>query len=139
MDFEFVVAQAVSHVNKMPIGFKEGLRQDSRLTNTVPEPITPELLLKGYTVPSVNILHPIHDEEIDDPTWNSNNLQTPKKSLEKLQTVRYNLRDLYHTKFLRNLADQATGVKGRYQKVQHKTLKVNDLASLNQGRLYKIS
>ena len=44
-DFELIIAQTVSLLNKRPIAFKEVLRDNSN--DVVPSPITPELLTKG--------------------------------------------------------------------------------------------
>ena len=51
LQFELLIAQTVSIINKRPVPFKECL-QDGRPSNTdFPVPITPELLVKGYNLP----------------------------------------------------------------------------------------
>lgn len=71
-EFEFLVAKAKALINKRPIGFKSMLRANE----SDPElqfVITPELLLKGYEVPSINVL-PCLDisDQIDDLDWQLN-------------------------------------------------------------------
>ena len=43
-DFDFLVCQVVYLVNRRPIAFKEALRDNDA---EVPDPITPELLIRG--------------------------------------------------------------------------------------------
>ena len=52
--FELLVAQAISVINKRPVAFRESSRSDD-VTPEVPVPITPELLIKGYELPSLCI------------------------------------------------------------------------------------
>ncbi|XP_068231971.1 uncharacterized protein [Palaemon carinicauda] len=52
-DFEYLVCHAVHLINRRPIAFKEALRDCS---NSVPTPITPEELIHGYSLVSLNIV-----------------------------------------------------------------------------------
>ena len=54
LDFEFLICQLVHIVNRRPIAFKEGLR-DSSNSEEIPSPITPEILLKGHELTSLNL------------------------------------------------------------------------------------
>ena len=56
LQFELLVAQSVNIVNKRPVAFKECLQNDCPTNLDVPSPITPELLLRGYDLPSVRII-----------------------------------------------------------------------------------
>ena len=74
LDFEFTVAQATNLVNRRPVAFKESLRDGSFDT---PDIITPEKLLKGYELPSINIIPELQD---DDQGWNINPVAKVKKN-----------------------------------------------------------
>ena len=54
-DFDFLIAQTIHLVNRRPISFKAGLRNDSVIL-TIPSQITPEILLHGHELVSVNII-----------------------------------------------------------------------------------
>ena len=60
-DFEYFVCQAVHLVNQRPVAFRESLRDCT--TDSLPVPITPELLVRGYNL-SVNIILSL--ESLDD-------------------------------------------------------------------------
>ena len=48
-EFEFLVCNVIHIVNRRPIAFKEALRENSV---DVPEPLTPEILLRGHELSS---------------------------------------------------------------------------------------
>ncbi|XP_068229328.1 uncharacterized protein [Palaemon carinicauda] len=52
--FEFVIEHTKHQVNKRPIAFKNGLREAN--VNDIPEPITPEKLIRGYDTLSLNLI-----------------------------------------------------------------------------------
>ena len=54
-DLEFLIFQIVSLVNKRPIAFKEGSR-DNDVNQMIPNPITPEMLIRGYELVSLNLI-----------------------------------------------------------------------------------
>ena len=126
-DFEFLICKTIHLVNRRPIAFKEALR-DSHLD--VPDPITPELLIRGYTLPSINLIPELQGfpNEID-PEWSANihPSNNVKCKFEKLQKVRSNLIELYHSEFLGTLVNQAVNLKDRYKPVKHKVLQVGDI------------
>ena len=53
-DFEFFVEQSVHLVNRHPIAFKERMRDS--ITDEVPDAITPEILIHGHELLSINII-----------------------------------------------------------------------------------
>ena len=56
-DFEFHISQTNDIINKRFAAFKDPLRSESP---EVPDPITPEQLLKGYALPAVNVIPDLH-------------------------------------------------------------------------------
>ena len=126
LDFEVVIAQAIHCVNKRPIAFKNSLR-DCSVTQEVPEPITPELLIKGYSTVSVNII-----PEKDREQWEANKSEKICDHYEKLTIVRNNIKNAYHKEFLGTLLNQSTDKKYRYTPVSHKKLKVGDVVLLKE-------
>ena len=65
-DFEYLVAQTRHLVNRRPIAFKSSLRDN--ISQNLPEPITPELLIHGHNLISINLmpsLQNIEDTELD--------------------------------------------------------------------------
>ena len=115
-------------VNKRPVAFKDDLRDIS--DEEVPEPITPELLLKGYDLPCVNILPSLHSA---DPDWNPSNAVTKlSEDFVKLQRVKDNLVRLYHDEFLTNLIKQAVNVKDRYAPATHEQINAGVIVLLKE-------
>ena len=54
-DFLFTMSQAKCLIFKRPVAFKESLR-DYQVYGVLPAPITPECLLRGHDLVTVNIL-----------------------------------------------------------------------------------
>ena len=92
-DFEFLVAQCVSLLNKRPVAFKECLR--SEIGDSVPEAITPEILIYGHPLLSINLI-PYLQQTPADADWalNSGPLDVIKSTYSKLNKVRNKLIDL---------------------------------------------
>ena len=131
LDFNFIVCQTVHIVNRRPIAFKESLRNNNPDENI--KPITPEALLKGYDLVSVNVIPELQVcPDSNDPEWlkNENLPETVRSNHSKLLKARDRLTDLYHTEFLANLIQQAVNEKGRYKPVFHKHLQVGDIVLL---------
>ena len=125
-DFEFVIAQTVHLVNRRPIAFKESLRDSSG--NDVPVPITPEKLIKGFDLNSINIIPELHGDKDSLRDWLPGDPQQAiLDSYDKLKGIRNNLAELYNGAFLGNLMHQATNVKNRYQPVNHRIIKKGDV------------
>jgi hypothetical protein len=134
-EFEYFVAQAVHLVNRRPIAFQESLRDSSG--DTLPEPITPELLIHGHHLLSINIvpsMQSVSDETfIADPNFDPINIV--KDTFSKLRTVRSNLIKRYNDEFLTNLIYQATNEKSRYKPVHHEPIQPGDVVLLKETNL----
>ncbi|XP_064090003.1 uncharacterized protein LOC135204009 [Macrobrachium nipponense] len=106
-DFEFLIGQTIHIVNRRPIAFKEALRETD-LDTTIPEPITPESLLKGYDLVSVNVIPPLQqspDLELDD-NFSLDLTDRVRDNFVKLRKVRQNLIEIYHSEFITSLLQQ---------------------------------
>ena len=66
-DFEFFVEQTVHLVNRRPIAFKEGIRDS--ITDEVPDAITPEILIHGHELLSINIIPDLQGNPDEDLNW----------------------------------------------------------------------
>ena len=65
--FEFHIFQVIHLVNRRPIAFKESPRETNN--EIVPSGITPEILLKGYELISLNVIPNLQSIPDLDPTW----------------------------------------------------------------------
>ena len=131
-DFEFLVYQTVSLVNKRPVAFKEGLRDSSGID--FPEPITPEHLTHGRELISLNIIPELQaDPNPDDPDWSGIPVTSHiRNNFTKLKKVRSRLNDLYHEEFMTNLISQSTDRKDRYKQTKHDLLKKGDVVLIKE-------
>ncbi|XP_068237328.1 uncharacterized protein [Palaemon carinicauda] len=126
-DFDFIVHKTKHLVNRRPISFKESLRDSSG--ESIPEIITPEMLIHGRELVSINIIPQLQGPTDADPEFNADQIPS---SLLKLQNVRHNLIKIYNEEFVGNLIYQAVNNKDRYKPVQHKELKVGDIVLLKE-------
>ena len=127
-DFDFFVQQTIHLVNKRPVAFKEVLRDD--LSFDSPDPITPEILIRGHELPSINVIPSLNTEPDD---WVPNpTVENLRNHYSKLKKVRENLFELYQGEFLATLVSQATDRQGRYKKQAHKVLKIGDIVLLKE-------
>ena len=129
-DFDFLIAETVHIINRRPIAFKEGLRDSSG--DAVPEPITPELLMKGFELTSVNIIPDLQVSDDTDTEWHKIAMPTITDAYQKLKIVRSRLREIYLSEFLSTLATQATDRPNRYVLVQHKVLNEGDVVLIKE-------
>ena len=131
-DFEYIVCHTVHLVNRRPIAFKESVREGN--LNSVPEPITPEHLLKGYEITSLNLIPDLHRVPDSDPEWKGD--LKPADSIRdeyyKLRKVRHNLIDKYHSEFIGTLVSQAVDEKDRYKPVTQHNIKPGDIVLLKE-------
>ena len=130
-DFEFFVMEAQMLVNKLPIEYKNILYKDN-MNEDIVSPLTPEIVIKGYEVPCINILPQLRqddDWETGDELLAHDQAQILQR-YKKLSKIRVNLSTLYREEFVANLLSQAADRKGRYQKVSHLMLKVGDIVSI---------
>ena len=103
-DFEYLVAQTIHLANKRPIAFKEALRD---VGDDIPEPITPEALIHGYNLTSVNVIPELHPQL--DSDWQPGGPEKVKNTYHQLQKVRHTLIKIYQEEFLATLVQQAVG------------------------------
>ena len=126
-EFLFLVENANHLINKRPIAFKESLRD----TSIMPDVITPEILLHGYNLNSVNVIPNLHVSDISELLDPSYNPSTKIKNLnKKLTLVRHNLIEVYKNEFYSNLIVQATDQKDRYIPVNYHDLNIGDIVLL---------
>ena len=134
-DFQFLMEQINMLINKRPVAFKESIYKLD-INDPIITPITPEMILRGYDVPCVNIVPQMQTEEMKDPNWEisdeSSNTTALRKSYEKLSKVKNNMKSLYQEEFTKQLFHQATDRKDRYKPVHHNTLGVGDIVSIKQ-------
>ena len=126
-DFEFLVSNIIHLINRRPLSFKESLRDDSG--NFVPSPITPEILIHGYELVSLNLIPDYHVEpdlsNLTDKDFDP--VAKIKQSHEKIIKVRANLSENYHKEFLTTLISQSTDKKDRYKPVEHNVVNTGDI------------
>ena len=131
-EFEFVVAHCNHLVNRRPVAFKESLRDCN--VNSVPQQITPEMLIHGRELISANMipaLEPIPQDEYN--PGNSDEFVTDvRDSYCKLRTVREKLVELYNNEFVVHLIHQATNDAQRYTPVSHDNLDIGDLVLIKE-------
>ena len=130
-DFSFTLAQATCLVNKRPIAFKESLR-DSGTSGVLPAPITPECLLRGHDLVTLNIL-PCQNIEVD-PDWtpDSNSGMHIQSSFNILHKNRNKLNEIYNEEFIADLSRQATNTPDKYRPVKHDRLEPGDVVLLKE-------
>lgn len=123
-DFEFIVCKTVHLVNRRPIALKEVLRENS--VRDIPEAITPEVLIRGYDLPSMNVIPEL--QSINEEWSPSNNSQDMIRiRYEKLKKVQKKLSDLYNDEYVSNLIHQAVNLKDRYKPVAHHDIQEGDI------------
>ena len=127
-DLGFLIFQANHMINKRPIGFKDELRNDF---DGFPQVITPELLIRGYELITINIIPELQSSE-SDPDYLPGNNQTLNEYLEKIRKCRKKLIEIYHSQFLTNLIYQATDDKSRYKPVRHEKLSPGDIVLIKE-------
>ncbi|XP_068207532.1 uncharacterized protein [Palaemon carinicauda] len=131
-DFYFLICQTVHLINKRPIAFKDSLRE--ACIDIVENPITPECLLKGYDLVSVNIIPELQNSSSYDTNWvpGSSAIDDVKDNYYKLRQARNRLVEAYHSEFFVTPINQAVDKRDRYRPVNHKTLAVGDIVLLKE-------
>ena len=132
-DFEFMIVQTISLLNKRPIAFKQGLRDTD--SEGIPSPISPELLLKGKETITVNIVPPLHPGEDNDVDWSArlSSKDVLRQEFSKLRKARENIFEIYNVEFTQMLIDQATNDGQRYKPVPHHKLRIDDIILLKEN------
>lgn len=132
-DFLFIIAQAVSLLNKRPVAFREPLRDDNP---DIPQPISPEMLVYGRELITPNVIPSLEADSsenwIPSASGEQGNFST---AMSRIRNVRANLVTSYNREFLQNLLDQATNVKDRYKPVSHNLLEVGDIIMLKETHM----
>ncbi len=131
-EFEFIVGQTVHLINRRPVAFKDGLRDNSG--EYVPDPITPESLIHGHNLVSLNMIPYLQSDPEPDPYLISSEdpVSLIKNSFSKLKKVRSKLIESYNSEFVGQLIDQAVNSPGRYKPVKHKKLQKGDIVLLKE-------
>ena len=117
------------------------------LSEDVPSPITPEILLRGYETLALNVVPGLQPVQSDDYVPGSHQ-SSIKPNYERLCKVRDRLIDVYHSEFLTTLVSQAVDKPERYRPVLHRELKPGDIVLLTDkntkryhfpmGRVHKV-
>ena len=129
-EFDFLISEVKMLINKRPLCFKHLLASDHLNEDTL-EPLTPEIIIKGYEVPCVNVIPELHGN-LDD--WNKGDQNLCNSRLRdkfvKLKKVRSNLHSIYRDEFIVNLFSQSTDRKSRYCPVNNFLLQPGDIVSI---------
>ena len=114
-------------INKRPISYKRVLTNEGDCSIL---PITPEILIHGYEIPSVPIIPQLipNDVPLDDSPYDS----SPSQYCESLRRVLSNLQRLYYDEFLECLRHQSTNLPNRYKKSSHDKVYPGDLILLKE-------
>ena len=123
-DFQLVVAKACHIVNRRPVAFHESLRDSS--PNECLEPITPEMLIYGRELISVNVIPQIQYELSDE----TDNLGSIRDEYSRIKIANKRLVESYSSEFLVKLISQAIDKRDRYKPVSHKNLDIGDIVLL---------
>lgn len=125
--FEFFIEQTIHLANRRPIAFKEALRDGI----SVPDAITPEILIHGQELLSLNLIPElqVNPEQI---LSISNTTKHINDNYNQFQATLKRLKRTYHSEFLTKLIEQAVDRKDRYKIVHHKVLKVGDIVLLKE-------
>jgi hypothetical protein len=93
--FELLIAKTIHLINRRHIAYKETLRDET--SESLPPPITPELLVKGRDLNVLNVIPALHPDAEKYPNWNPavDPSEAPKKQLTKLRKVQSNLIELH--------------------------------------------
>lgn len=128
-EFEFLVTEARVLINKRPIAYKSVLSENG-VDGEMPYAITPELLLRGYEVPSVNILPGSTDSDyLSDLDWQPGSSKT-FASFKSLKKVQSKIHELYEQEFVKTLEYQATNLEKRYKNRNQNLVKIGDLVAI---------
>lgn len=137
--FEQLIQKINSLINKRPIAFKSEL---STLKHyEVPEPITPEMLIKGYETKMMDIVpaqETFEDYRGDDLEDYSPNIDSINTAYTNLRAAKGRLREAYHHEFLGSLISQAVDKKDRYKPVKHDQLKVGDIVLIIEPNMKRL-
>ena len=124
-DFELLVAECMHIINRRPICYEEALRDQSTSDGTV-IPITPEMLIHGRELVSLNV---IPDTEPNDD-WKPPG--SPIDMYNELSLARRQLYEAYENEFLPTLVKQGVEKVGRYLPKKHLKLARGDIVLVKE-------
>ena len=90
----------------------------------MPTPITPEMLIKGRDLVSLNLIPELQSVDSRDLNFTLDNIRSSYAKLEKTNS---NLIDIYHEEFMVQLISQATDKIDRYRPKTRTSLKAGDV------------
>ena len=128
-EFIFSVAKCNHLINRRPIAFKQPLRDIP--DDQVPDPITPEMLIYGRSLVSLNVIPQLHTH-LEDPDFTPGDTNVIRNNFGKLVHINEKLSTIYHEEFLTNLVDQCLDKNDRYKPVVHFKPKVNDVVLIKE-------
>ena len=127
VEFELLIAKVSNIINRRPIAFQSSLRSDSIHDEWV-DSITPEMLLFGRELHSINVIPALQEDSTLDPSYSP--VESVKLEYSRLKKVNEKLKEVYHSEFLGQLISQAVDRNDRYKPVVHKLLLVGDIVLL---------
>jgi len=129
--FRFLVKECNMLINKRPVALKASVRDSD--VNCDSFALTPEMVVRGYEVPSLSVI-PHLNEECSDSY--SPYVRTSDKALfdvfSSLRRARKNLNSDYYEEFLSVLRDQGEGKQFNYKKRSNVPLTVGDYVAVRQ-------
>jgi len=130
-DFELLISDINHLINKRPVAFPNDSK-DSCVEILGPRPITPEMLIYGHSLPSLNCI-PALQPVPDDLDYVPRPCAALVDSYDKLRKLRSNMIELYRDEFLATLLAQSVDSKDRYvPKVSH-VVSVGDVVLIKEG------
>ena len=119
-------------INKRPIGFKENIINP--LVDETVSFLTPEMLLKGYDVPSMLVIPHLYTEDCEEFIDKSYSVKcdTMFDYFYKLKGVRSRFKTIYYDEFLQNMRELSLNRPGKYYNRNHRKLLIGDLVVIKQ-------
>jgi len=127
-EFEFLVEQIIHIANRRPVAFKETLR-DSDID--VPDPISPEKLIHGFDLISVNVIPQLQPVPVD-LDFSNDPVANVRDSYDGIRRVRERLIKIYNDEFISGLVSQAVDRKSRYKPVNSECASVGDVVLIKE-------
>ena len=137
-EFDQIVAEIVSILNKRPVAFKEALR-DNSVNEEIPHAITPEILLHGHELLSLNLVPGLQPQEQDSSFSPASAEQNIVLNHGKLSEARARLIQLYNEEFRGVLVQQATNLPNRYKPQKHEQVDVGDIVLIKEPLLKSLN
>ena len=127
-EFKHLVAHIVHISNRRPIALKNIIRQN--INDTIPDPITPERLIHGRELLSLDLTPAVIHTN---PDWEPDDLmQSIRTYYSKLVNVKNKINKFYNEEFLTKLMSQSIDKRDRYMPVTHQVIKPGDIVLLKE-------